>query len=148
MLIILVVLTVSFGMVLPSFAADTPPVGDTPPTEIYGPPNPATAQQAPGAGTAGYKAGGSVQLTNPLGSVTPLEIINNIITALLGLTGVLALIAFIYGGVLWMISFGDPGKVEKGKKMMIWAVIGLVVVFSSYAVLTLVFQAFGFTATG
>ncbi len=87
-------------------------------------------------------------MTNPLGSVTPLEIINNIITALLGLTGVLALIAFIYGGVLWMISFGDPGKVEKGKKMMIWAVIGLVVVFSSYAVLTLVFQAFGFTATG
>lgn len=113
---------------------------------------------APGAGTAGapsagtgLKDTGKVPLNNPLtgsaGAPDIYSVINNIITVLLGLTGALALVAFIYGGVLWMVSSGDTGKVEKGKKMIIWALIGLVVVFSSYAVLTLVFNALGFTGT-
>ena len=82
-------------------------------------------------------------LTNSPGPISVFTIINRIITAGIGLTGIMALIAFIYGGVLWMISLGDAGKVEKGKKMMIWAVVGLAVVFTSYGVLTLLFRAFG-----
>jgi len=61
----------------------------------------------------------------------------------LGLTGVLALIAFIYGGGLWLISAGNEDLIKKGRTSMLWAVIGIAVVFSSYAVLTLIFEILG-----
>ena len=135
---------------------ETPVQGDTPVPPAQ--PQAAPAQNAVQTGNTGQAqtagggltSGNKVPLKNPLGGTGPTKIttiLNNIIVTLLGLTGVLALIAFIYGGVLWMISFGDSGKVEKGKKMMIWAVVGLIVVFGSYGILTLLFKAFGF-ATG
>lgn len=112
---------------------------------------PAGEQPAPGSDDAASSGGlvnaGKVPLNNPLTDkpepISIFTILNNVITAGLGLTGILALIAFIYGGVLWMISLGDAGKVEKGKKMMIWAVVGLAVVFTSYGAITLLFRAFG-----
>lgn len=81
-------------------------------------------------------------LINPLGDGVTLEgAVKNVITAALGVSGVLALIAFIYGGITWMISGGDSAKVQKGKNMMIWAVWGIVIIFSSYAILTYIFSA-------
>ena len=82
-----------------------------------------------------------VALYSPLPSGSFDDIIKNVINTLLGLTGVLALLAFIFGGITWMISGGDPGKVTKGKNTMIWAIIGLLVIFSSYAILNVVFEA-------
>ena len=83
-------------------------------------------------------------LVNPLGSGRTFEsVINSVVTATLGLTGVLALLAFIYGGITWMTSYGDPGKITKGKTAMIWAVAGLVIIFSAYAIITFVFDALG-----
>ena len=69
--------------------------------------------------------------------------VNQILTTVIGLTGVLALIAFIWGGILWMVSEGNPGQIDKGKKMMTWAVFGLAVIFGSYAILRFVFRALG-----
>lgn len=90
-------------------------------------------------------SGGSTQLDNPLGDdATFPVIVNRVVTSVLGLVGVLALLAFVYGGVLWMISRGDTAMIQKGKTMMTWAVFGIVIIFSSYAVLTFIFQAFGF----
>ncbi len=89
--------------------------------------------------------GGSTQLDNPLGDdATFPVIVNRVVTSVLGLVGVLALLAFVYGGVLWMVSRGDTAMIQKGKTMMTWAVFGIVIIFSSYAVLTFIFQAFGF----
>jgi len=84
-----------------------------------------------------------VQLDNPLGSPDLAVLIQNIISAILGLVGVLALLSFIYGGLLWMTSLGAPAKVEKGKQVMLWAVYGLAIIFSSYAIITLIFTALG-----
>ena len=86
----------------------------------------------------------AVEFTNPItgaagGSFE--NAVKNVITAALGISGVLALIAFIYGGITWMISYGDPGKIAKGKTMMIWAVWGIVIIFASYAILNFVFEA-------
>ncbi|KKR56689.1 MAG: hypothetical protein UU08_C0009G0025 [Candidatus Uhrbacteria bacterium GW2011_GWE2_40_58] len=75
-------------------------------------------------------------LTNPLGTTDLRLIIGNIIRAILGLTGVLALVMFIYGGILWMVSSGEPTKVKKGMNTLIWAALGLVVIFSAYALTT------------
>ncbi len=87
-----------------------------------------------------HVSGGSGELQNPLGGDFE-EVIARVISYVLGLTGVFALIAFIYGGFVWMTSGGDSAKVTKGKNIMMWAVFGLVIIFSSYAILTTIFDA-------
>ncbi len=77
---------------------------------------------------------GTECLSNPLGdNVSIPSIIGNVINAILGLVGSLALAMFIYGGFVWMLSAGSQEKVTKGKNILVWATIGLVVIFSSYA---------------
>ena len=87
---------------------------------------------------------GAAQLDNPLGNGATFEsVISKVITAAVGISGVLALIAFIVGGINWMISGGDSSKIKKGKDMMIWAVMGIVIIFSAYAILTFIFTTLG-----
>ena len=78
-------------------------------------------------------AEGAVTLPNLLGNKDLPTIIGNIIKAVLGLVGVLALVMFIYGGILWMTSGGSEEQVKKGKDTLVWAVLGLAIVFFSYA---------------
>jgi len=68
---------------------------------------------------------------------------NRLITGAIGTVGVLAIVAFIWGGIVWMTSGGSPERIKKGRSMMLWAVIGLFVIFGSYAILSLVFTALG-----
>lgn len=81
-------------------------------------------------------------LSNPLGEADPRKIIGNIIKALLGIIGSIALAVFIYGGFTWMTSAGSPEKVRKGRDMIIWAVMGLAIIFLSYTVVYFVIGAF------
>jgi len=37
------------------------------------------------------------------------------------------------GGLVWMTAAGSNEKVQKGKDILIWATIGLVIIFISYA---------------
>lgn len=79
---------------------------------------------------------GTVKLDNPLGSVeSPNQLIGKVINALLGLVGSLALIMFVYGGLIWMTSSGSQEKVKKGRDIIVWAGIGLIIVFSSYGLI-------------
>ena len=53
--------------------------------------------------------------------------------AIMGIVGSLALAMFIYGGFTWMTAAGASERVQKGKDILIWATVGLIVIFSSYA---------------
>ncbi len=81
---------------------------------------------------------GTVSLPDPLNSANPQELIGRIINAVLGIVGSIALAMFIYGGFTWMTSSGNMEKVQKGKDILIWAAIGLVVIFASYALVKFV----------
>ncbi|HBR81130.1 MAG: hypothetical protein UX09_C0006G0005 [Candidatus Uhrbacteria bacterium GW2011_GWE2_45_35] len=74
-------------------------------------------------------------LTNPLGTTDIRVFIGNLIKALLGLSGAIALLMFVWGGAQWIISGGEKDKIEKGKKTVIWAALGLIFVFLSYTLL-------------
>jgi len=52
----------------------------------------------------------------------------NVAQIILGVTGSVALAVFIYGGILFMISSGNPTNVAKGTKVLKTAVIGLALV--------------------
>ncbi|MBI2026185.1 MAG: hypothetical protein HY426_02725 [Candidatus Levybacteria bacterium] len=49
-----------------------------------------------------------------------------------------ALIFFIWGGIQWITSTGDKTKIEAARKRLVYAVIGLIVAFSSYFIISLV----------
>lgn len=82
---------------------------------------------------------------NPLGKGTndPSVVIGKLIQAVLGVVGSIALLMFVYGGLLWMTAAGAPDRITKGKDTLIWAVLGLVVIFSSYALVDLVLKSMG-----
>ena len=78
---------------------------------------------------------------NPQGVSDPRIIIGNVIRALLGLTGSLALAVFIFGGFTWVTSAGSEEKIKKGKEMILWAALGLFIIFASYAMVRFVIGA-------
>lgn len=83
-------------------------------------------------------------LSNPLGSIdTPQAFIKKVIDGVLGVVGSLALIMFVYGGFTWMMASGNQEAIKKGKDILIWAAIGLVVIFSAYAITNFIFKGIG-----
>jgi hypothetical protein len=83
----------------------------------------------------------AVTLYNPIGDVSVSTIIGRVLSIIIGVVGAIALAVFIYSGFLWMTSAGDKGKVTKGKDGMVWAILGLVIIFSAKAILTFVLKA-------
>jgi len=57
-----------------------------------------------------------------------------IIGSLLSLVGAIFLILMIYGGIMWMTAAGNDKQVLTAKSIITRAVIGLVVIFSAYAI--------------
>lgn len=61
-------------------------------------------------------------------------LIARIIRIVLGTLGIITVILVIYAGFLYMGAQGDVTKVAKAKKIITNAVIGLVIIFSSYSI--------------
>lgn len=80
-------------------------------------------------------------LDDPLGGRDIPELAGDIIGYILGLVGVLALIMFVYGGILWMTSAGSAEKIKKGKDTIVWAILGLALIFFSYAMVEFILKA-------
>lgn len=77
---------------------------------------------------------------NPLGNTADggPELYGRAIRLLLGFSGVAALLFFIWGGLVLLTSRGNADKIKQGRDTLVWAVIGLVVAFSSYIILRFV----------
>lgn len=84
----------------------------------------------------------TTNLNNPLGDITtPQVLIGKIINSALGIVGSITLLMFVYGGFIWMTSSGSSDKIKKGKDIILWSAIGLVVIFSSYALVAVVIKS-------
>ncbi len=70
-------------------------------------------------------------------------LISNIITLLFLVAILLAIGFLVYGGIKWISSGGDKGKVEAARGTIVAALVGLVLVFLSYFIINLVAQFFG-----
>jgi len=68
----------------------------------------------------------------------PRVIIGRIIQIALSFLGVIALLLIMYAGFLWMTSSGDEDKITRAKTTLKNAVIGLVIILSSWAIVTFV----------
>jgi len=64
--------------------------------------------------------------------------VSNVISIGTVMAGIFFIVYFLLAAYAWITSEGDSGKLEKARKQMIHAVIGLVIVVAAYAVVGLV----------
>lgn len=88
---------------------------------------------------------------NDFGNFSPVtsvgELMQKILTILLSLLGSIALLAMIVGGVMMMSDGIDDGKAKKGKQIVLYSAIGVVVALSSLVIVTLAQSFFYYFGT-
>ena len=65
-------------------------------------------------------------------------IIGKIISTILSFLGVIFFILMVYGGFMWMTARGNETQVDKGRKIIMDAIWGLIVILMAYAVTALI----------
>ncbi len=65
-------------------------------------------------------------------------VLQNLLVWLFGLVGLVAVILVAYGGIKFILSGGDPKQVDSARKTITFALLGLVVVVSSFVIINLV----------
>ena len=71
---------------------------------------------------------GKCDLTGTEQCIDPNTMVTNLIQWTIGMVGIVAAIFVVYGGISYITSSGDAGKVQKAKQMILYALIGLIVV--------------------
>lgn len=62
--------------------------------------------------------------------------IQNILSFVFGIIGALAFLMVVISGLRYVLSSGDPAKVEKAKNALIYALIGLLVALVAQAIVS------------
>tara|TARA_Y100000310_G_scaffold345561_1_gene466658 strand:- start:116 stop:3184 length:3069 start_codon:yes stop_codon:yes gene_type:complete len=74
--------------------------------------------------------------------------IMNIVRVILGFVGILALVIILYGGYTWMTAGGNAEQIDKAKKILVNAAIGLAIIFSAFAIVSFIISALEGTGGG
>ena len=72
-----------------------------------------------------------------------LQLVINIGTFALGIIGSLAFVFFVYGGFMMILSMGHSERVKKGKDILVAAIVGLIIAFSAYALISFILDVVG-----
>ena len=75
------------------------------------------------------------------------EGVMNIVRVLLGFLGIIAIVVMLYGGFVWLTSAGSEDKIGQAKKIISAGILGLVIIFISFAIATFVIEQL-ISATG
>lgn len=76
-----------------------------------------------------------------------IEVGINLARIILALSGSLALLMFIYGGFMWLTAAGVAARVDKGKQILIGAVIGLIIIFGAVTIVNFAQKSLGVVNT-
>lgn len=66
--------------------------------------------------------------------IDPGQMVDNLIGWVIAVAGIVCVIFLIYGGVSYITSQGDPGKIQKAKHSILYAIIGLVIVALAFTI--------------
>lgn len=78
-----------------------------------------------------------------LAKLTPSVIISSLITLVLVVAGIAFFFMLVIGGVRWIVSGGDKGATEAARSQITAALVGLVIVFSAWAIIQIIGAVFG-----
>lgn len=66
-----------------------------------------------------------------------------IINLMIGLAGIFFVALFFYGGITWMMAANNSDKIGKAKKIITYAIIGIIFVASAYIISYAISSVFG-----
>lgn len=78
----------------------------------------------------------AIRFPDPLNVTDPFEVFARVIKGLLGIVGVWAFLNFTLAGIGILTSRGDSQKLEKNKENLKWTVVGIALLFASYAIVS------------
>src|SRR5207248_2195660 len=84
---------------------------------------------------------------NPVSGTSFGDILTAIINALLLFAGAVAVLFLIIGGFRYVVSAGNPEQVEAAKKTILYAILGLIVIFIAFVLVKLIQQYLGVSGT-
>jgi len=64
------------------------------------------------------------------------DILKNLMLWLLGIVGVVAIIAFTISGIQYLVSTGDEGIIETAKRNMTYSIVGIIVALAGWIIIT------------
>jgi hypothetical protein len=65
-------------------------------------------------------------------------VLNNLVSAALIFVGITTAFLIVLAGIKFVTSGGDPKQVDSAKKILTFAIIGLVIVLSSFAIINFI----------
>jgi len=60
---------------------------------------------------------------------------------LLSIAAIMAVVALVWAGFLYITAFGDDSRMETAKKIVIWVVLGILLILAAYAIVNTVMRA-------
>jgi hypothetical protein len=103
------------------------------------------AQTMEGEGNVGGDKPTTISFPSPIGCADLLCVVQRIVSLLYWVAIPVAVIMILYGGFKIMLAGGDPKKFSDGKKIILYAVIGLAIVLVSGGVVAIVKSVLGVT---
>lgn len=70
----------------------------------------------------------------------PTDMVSSAIQWVIAMAGIVCVVFIVYGGVGYMTSSGDPGKLQKARQSIIYACIGLIIVALAEVITAFVFS--------
>ncbi len=77
------------------------------------------------------QGGGTVEFKNPLSVTSVEELVVNVLGFLQKIIALIAILMIVVAGIGYMVSFGNEQSMEKAKKMLVAAVVGLALVLAA-----------------
>jgi len=71
-------------------------------------------------------------------NILPSSLVTSALGILLGASGVTSFFFLLWGGLSWITAGGDKDGLDRARKKVTGAMIGLAIVFSSYALLYII----------
>lgn len=105
----------------------------------------AVLAQTPCTGSNCFQSGldkisGSFPSSGVAGARDPWTLIRNIIDIMLFAAGAIAVVFVIIGGYQYVTSAGNDEMAEKGRKTLVNAIIGIVIIVLSYAIINVIWN--------
>ena len=69
-------------------------------------------------------------------ALTLSQIARNVLNFLLSIVGILGIIMLVIGGIMYLTAAGSEDRVETGKKIVIYAIIGILVALASLVIVS------------
>ena len=76
-------------------------------------------------------------------AVSIFYLLDSLLRSLWIIFAALAVIMFLYSGIIFLTAQGEPAKVSTARQAFLWGVIGVIVGIISYSIITVVGSIFG-----